>query len=99
MEKFIYIPVVDLGNQLVSVANVKLIYESESTAKETLIHYNDGTVTKISHDDDTDYSVLLALQNALVASLQKSWTNVAPVTLSLNVEVTSITNYTIAPEV
>ena len=90
MEKFIYIPVTGLGNQLVSVTNVKLIDEASATA--TTIHYNDGTVTTVSHAADTAFSVLIALQNAMVAALQESWTRVAPITVSLNVAVSGIAN-------
>lgn len=92
MEKFIYIPVASLGNQLVSVSNIKLIDEASATAIATTIHYNDGTVTTITHAADTGFSVLLALQNAVVAALIQPWTNVAPITVSLNVAVSNIAN-------
>lgn len=92
MEKFIKVPVTGLGNQLVSVAGVKLIDEGSATATSTTIHYADGTVTTISHAADTAFSVLLALQNAMQEALIQSWTNVAPVTVSLNVAVSGIVN-------
>lgn len=92
MEKFIYIPVTGLGNQMVSVTNVKLIDEASATATATTIHYNDGTVTTVTHAADTAFSVLIALQNAMVAALQESWTRVAPITVSLNVAVSGIAN-------
>ena len=91
MEKFLSIPVPGLGNQYVSVAGVKLIDEATPTASATTIHYMDGTTTTIGHAADTAYSVLLALQTAMVSALQTNWQNpVWPV--SLNVAVTGITN-------
>lgn len=92
MEKFIYVPVTGLGNQMISVTNIKLIDEASATATATTIHYNDGTVTTLTHAADTAFSVLLALQSAVVAALQQSWTNVAPATVSLNVAVSAIAN-------
>lgn len=92
MEKFIYIPVTGLGNQLVSVTGIKLIDEASATATSTTIHYQDGTVTTLTHAADTAFSVLLALQDAVKAALIQPWTNVAPVTVSLNVAVSAIAN-------
>lgn len=91
MEKFLSIPVTGLGNQYVSVAGVKLIDEATSTATATTIHYMDGTTTTITHAADTAFSVLLALQTAMVSALQTNWQNpVWPV--SLNVAVSQIAN-------
>jgi hypothetical protein len=92
MEKFVYIPVTGLGNQLVSVTGIKLIDEASSTATATTIHYNDGTTTTLTHAADTAFSVLLAMQNAVTSALTQSWTNVAPLTVSLNVAVSGIAN-------
>lgn len=92
MEKFIYVPVTGLGNQLVSVTGIKLIDEASATATATTIHYQDGTVTTLTHAADTAFSVLLALQNAVKDALIQPWTNVAPVTVSLNVAVSAIAN-------
>lgn len=73
MEKYLSVPVTSLGNQLVSVAGVKLIDEATATSTTTTIHYIDGTVTTLTHDADTGYSMLLALQAAMNTALQTSW--------------------------
>lgn len=92
MDKFIEIPVTSLGNQLVSVSGVKLIDEASATATATTIHYADGTVTTVTHAADADFSVLLALQNAMKQALIKPWTDLVPVEVSLNVAVSNIAN-------
>ena len=92
MEKFIKISVTGLGDQLVSVSGVKLVDEASATAIATTIHYADGTVTTINHAADTAFSVLLAIQDAMLSALIKPWTDVAPVEVSLNVAVSGIAN-------
>lgn len=95
MDKFIEIPVTGLPSnekQLVSVSGVKLIDEATATATATTIHYSDGTVTTVTHAADADFSVLLALQNAMKQALIKPWTDLVPVEVSLNVAVSGIAN-------
>lgn len=84
MEKFLSIPVTGLGDQYVSVVGVKLINQAVNT--DTTIHYMDGTTTTITHAVDTAYSVLIALQTAMVSALQTNWQSpVWPVSLSVAV--------------
>lgn len=90
MEKFIYIPVTGDGNIMVSATNVMFVYESGEGATETTIYYTNGGSVVIAHEADASYIVLHAIQNAIKAALQTSWTNVAPVTVSMDLEVTSI---------
>jgi len=86
MEKFLSITVSGLGQQYVSVAGVKLVDEATSTSTTTTIHYMDGTITTITHAADTGFSVLLALQTAMVSALSTNWQNpVWPVNLSVAV--------------
>ena len=92
MEKFIKIAVTGLGDQLVSVSGVKLVDEASATALSTTIHYADGTVTTITHAADANFSVLLAIQDAMLSALVKPWTDVAPVEVNLNVAVSQIAN-------
>jgi hypothetical protein len=90
MEKFIYIPVTDLGDVMVSVTDVLFVYESAEDATETIINYKNGGTLTITHAADTAYGVTVALQQAIKAALATSWTNVAPVVANLGVEVTSV---------
>jgi len=92
MEKFIKVTVTGLGQQLVSVSGVKLIDEASATATATTIHYADGTVTTLTHAADANFSVLLALQNAMQQALIKPWTDLVPVEVDLNVAVSNIAN-------
>lgn len=92
MEKFIKISVTGLGDQLVSVSGVKLVDEASATATATTIHYADGTVTTITHAADADFSVLLAIQDAMLSALIRPWTDVAPLEVNLNVAVSQIAN-------
>jgi hypothetical protein len=90
MEKFIYIPVTGHGNQMVSVTNVLFVYESGAGATETIIYYNNGGGVSLTHDEDASYAVMNAIQDAMKAALQTSWTNVVPVTVSLSLEISDI---------
>lgn len=91
MEKFLKVAVTSLGDQYVSVKNVKLIDEASATAVATTIHYNDGTTTTLTHAADTDFSVLLALQDAMVAALSSDWKKVTH-DVTLSVAVSNIAN-------
>ncbi len=90
MEKFIYIPVAGYGNQMVSATNVMFIYESGEGATATTIYYTNGGAVVLTHDADPSYSVKNAIQDAIKEALQTSWTNVALVTVSVNLEFTDI---------
>lgn len=92
MEKFIYIPVHGYGNQMVSATNVMFIYEDGIGATQTVIYYVNGGTVVLTHEADSSYIVMNAIQDAIKAALQTSWTNVAPVTVSINLEFTEISN-------
>jgi hypothetical protein len=91
MEKFLKVAVTGLGDQLVSISNVKLIDEASATATATTIHYMDGTTTTITHAADTAFSVLLALQTAMASALQSDWKKVTH-DVTLSVAVSQIAN-------
>jgi hypothetical protein len=78
MEKFLSIPVTSQGNQLVSANNVILVEAAadSATATTTLITYAGGKVVTLTHAAQVAYSMKLAIQNAIAAALQTSWTNV-----------------------
>jgi hypothetical protein len=90
MEKFIYIPVGVYGDQMVSATNVMFIYEDGIGATQTVIYYVNGGTVVLTHDADPSYIVKDAIQGAIKAALQTSWTNVAPVTVSIDLEFTDI---------
>jgi hypothetical protein len=71
MEKFLKVAVTGLGDQLISISNVKLIDEATSTAVTTTILHG-RTTTTLTHAADTAFSVLLALQNAMANALQST---------------------------
>jgi hypothetical protein len=81
MEKFLSIPVTNEQSQLVS-ANGIILIEQASTTTVTLT-YAGGKVVTITHatagsGDETERD---AIQNAVIAALQTSWTHVLnPVT-------------------
>jgi len=81
MEKFLSIPVTNEQSQLVS-ANGIILIEQASTTTVTLT-YAGGKVVTITHatagsGDETERD---AIQNAVIAALQTSWTHVlSPVT-------------------
>lgn len=78
MEKFLSIPVTSQGNQLVSANNVILVEAASdsATAVTTLITYAGGKVVTLTHAAQVAYSMKSAIQNAIAAALQTSWTNV-----------------------
>ena len=90
MEKFIYIPVVGHGNQMVSATNVMFVYEVGEGSTQTVIYYINGGTVVLTHDVDPSYIIMNAIQDAIKAALQTSWTNVAPVTVSTNLQFTEI---------
>jgi len=76
MEKFLSIPVTNEQSQLVS-ANGIILIEQASTTTVTLT-YGGGKVVTITHatagaGDETERD---AIQNAVIAALQTSWTHV-----------------------
>jgi hypothetical protein len=78
MEKFLSIPVTSAGNQLVSANNVILVEAASdsATAVTTLITYAGGKVVTLTHAAQVAFSMRDAIQAAIAASLQTSWTNV-----------------------
>lgn len=78
MEKFLSIPVTSNGNKLVSASGIKVITQAaeSATATTTLIAYNDGTVTTITHAAAAAFDMRIALETAVVAALQSKWTEV-----------------------
>jgi hypothetical protein len=78
MEKFLSIPVTSQGNQLVSANNVILVEAAgdSATAVTTLITYAGGKIVTLTHAAQVAFSMKLAIQNAIAAALQTSWTNV-----------------------
>jgi hypothetical protein len=92
MEKFIYIPVDGYGNQMVSATNVMFVYEEGVGATQTVIYYVNGGTVVLTHNADPSYIIKDAIQDAVKAALQTSWTNVAPVTVSTSLEFTDISN-------
>lgn len=79
MEKFLSIPVTGQANQLVSANNVVLVEagSDSATATTTLITYAGGKVVTLTHAAQVAFSMRTAIQEALVAALATSWTNVA----------------------
>ena len=78
MQKYLSIPVTDNGNKLVSATNVKVITQAaeSATAVTTLIAYDDGTVTTITHAAAVAFDMRIALESAMAAALQSPWTEV-----------------------
>jgi len=78
MEKFLSIPVTGAGNQLVCANNVILVEAGAdaATATTTLINYAGGKVVTITHAAQVAFSMRNAIQAAVAAALQTSWTNV-----------------------
>lgn len=80
MEKFLSIPVTGEQNQLLSATGIVLIEQGSTTT--VLVHYKSSTgtdVVTITHatapaDNETMRD---AIQDAVVAALGTSWTNVA----------------------
>ena len=78
MEKFLSIPVTSQGAQLVSANNIILVEAAadSATAVTTLITYAGGKVVTLTHAAQVAFSMRDAIQAAIAASLQTSWTNV-----------------------
>jgi len=77
MEKFLSIPVTSEQNQLVQATGIILIEQASTTT--VTITYGGGKVVTLTHatagaGDETERD---AIQNAVVAALQTSWTYVA----------------------
>jgi len=77
MEKFLSIPVTSEQNQLVQATGIILIEQASTTT--VTITYGGGKVVTLTHatagsGDETERD---AIQSAVVAALQTSWTNVA----------------------
>ena len=84
MEKFLSIPVTSAGDQLISANGIILIEAAadSGTAVTTLVNYKDGKIVTITHAAQVAFSMRDAIQDAVVAALQTSWTNVVyPVTV------------------
>jgi UDP-glucose 6-dehydrogenase len=81
MEKFLSIPVTNEQNQLVSATGIILI-EQASTTTVTITYKSgsaSGDVVTITHATASagDETMRDAVQSAVIAALQTSWTNVA----------------------
>lgn len=96
MEKFISIPNSLGANQLVSAANVVAVFAgtaatNTATAANTVIMYQGGKVVTLVHAAQTAFNMRNAIQNAISAALQTSWTDTVYVIPSLPISVTGIT--------
>jgi hypothetical protein len=94
MEKFLSIPVTNEQNQLVSATGIVLIEQDSTTTVG--IHYKSSTgtdVVTITHAAAPSGNETMrdAIQNALIGSLQTSWTNVAYEVTNLPYAVSGIT--------
>jgi folate-dependent phosphoribosylglycinamide formyltransferase PurN len=77
MEKFISVPVTGQPNQLISVTGVILVSSSSATSTTTrIIYQSNGREMTITHAAQVAYDMRTAIQNAIAAALQTSWTNV-----------------------
>jgi len=75
MTKFLSIPVGSLGNILVSADEIKLI--KQATDVSTVITYNNGKTVTFTHITSVNtYNFRDIIQDAVVAILKDSWTNV-----------------------
>jgi hypothetical protein len=94
MEKFLSIPVTNEQRQLVSATGIVLISQNSTTVVH--VHYKASTgtdVVVITHATAPagDESMRDAIQDAVVASLGTSWTNVAYEVTNLPFAVSGIT--------
>jgi len=62
------------GTQLVSCNGVKSIRTATATGTATVISYMDGTATTVTTAPSVAFDVQIALQDAVAAALQTSWT-------------------------
>ena len=78
MEKFLSIPVTSSGNILISATNVVMVEAAadSATAVTTLVTYQGGRVVTLTHAAQVAFSMRNAIQDAIIASLQTTWTNV-----------------------
>ena len=95
MEKFLNITGTAVsgyaGTQLVSCNGIKSILTASATGTTTVISYMDGTATTVTTAPSVAFDVQIALQNAVEAALQTSWTR--PVyAVGLPKAITSIVN-------
>jgi hypothetical protein len=94
MEKFLSIPVTNEQNQIISATGIVLISQNSTTTVH--VHYKASAasdVLTITHDaaPSGDETMRDAIQNAVVAALTTSWTNVLYTVQGLPYEVTAIT--------
>jgi len=94
MEKFLRIPVTNEQTQLVSATGIVLIEQQSATTVQ--IYYKSTTATDvvvITHASrgSEDESMRDAIQNAVIASLEEGWTNVAYDVTNLPFAVSGIT--------
>jgi hypothetical protein len=94
MEKFLSIPVTNEQNQLVSATGIVLI--EQETTSTVHIHYKASIasdVVTITHATagTGDETMRDAIQNAVVAALTTSWTNVSYTVQGLPYAVSGIT--------
>ena len=90
MEKFLSIPVTSEQRQLVQASGIILIEQASTTT--VTVTYGGGKVVTLTHatagaGDETQRD---AIQNAVVAALQTSWTYVAYTVSSLPYAVSGI---------
>jgi hypothetical protein len=62
------------GTQLVSCNGIKSIRTGTATGTATVISYMDGTATTVTTAASVAFDVQIALQDAVKAALQTSWT-------------------------
>jgi hypothetical protein len=94
MEKFLSIPVTNEQRQLVSATGIVLISQNSTTVVH--VHYKSSTgtdVVSITHATAPagNESMRDAIQDAVVAALGTSWTNVAYEVTNLPFAVSAIT--------
>ncbi len=75
MEKFLKIPVTGNGDKLVSISGIKVVTQAaeSATAVTTLIAYNDGTVTTITHAAAVAFDMRIAIEDAIALAMQSDW--------------------------
>ncbi len=96
MEKFISIPNTLGANQLVSANDVVGIFAgtagtNTAALANTVIMYQGGKVVTLTHAAQTAFNMRNAIQDAVNAALQTSWTHPVYVIPALPISVTLIT--------
>ena len=94
MEKFLSIPVTNEQNQIISATGIVLISQNSTTTVH--VHYKASAasdVLTITHDTapSGDETMRDAIQDAVVAALTTSWTNVLHTVANLPYAVSAIT--------